>query len=446
MSHTRGGSFVEGHNVVRKSSKRSRLILGAAVASALAGMTASSVRAADFSWNGSATPPSFWDVGSNWTAAGPPLGTDNAIFGAGAVDFGVDLHAATQVITNVTFNNATGSYLLSNGALNIGGTLTQSGAATNTIGAQVLASGAWNVSGGTLRVTNHSNTAQNNFNAQTITVGAGASLVGNGAATTAGTGVQQGEVSSLHNSNVLLNGGTLVAGGNYPTGANQLLGTYYDTAIDQAVPSVKFSRLLPIDRENGILNMVPDGYNRFTTQVALSDQGKAVGPVPTQNITTVSISGINNNDPSGNPDDFAVGITRTLTVSAASAGRWVFATNSDDGSTLWIDLNHNGKFDWSPDPSQRELIVWNNNDQGPTTRENGRIRGGIPAAHPNLDLAAGDYKFAIGWYEGRVTGSVIAGFHNNTNIPDPLDPTGLGLTFINPSDPNQAGMWSVQNE
>src|SRR5436190_10325191 len=132
MSHTRGGCVVEGQNVVRKSSKRSRLILGAAVASALAGMTASSVRAVDYSWNGNAVAPSFWDVGSNWTPAGPPAGTDNAIFGAGAVDFGVDLHAATRVITNVTFNNATGSYLLSNGNLSIAGTLTNS-AGTNRI-------------------------------------------------------------------------------------------------------------------------------------------------------------------------------------------------------------------------------------------------------------------------------------------------------------------------
>src|SRR2546426_655035 len=117
MSHTRGGNVVEGQNVVRKSSKRSRLILGAAVASALAGMTASSVRAVDYSWNGNAVAPSFWDVGTNWAPAGPPTGTDNAIFGAGAVDFSVDLHAATQVITNVTFNNAAGSYLLTNAIL-----------------------------------------------------------------------------------------------------------------------------------------------------------------------------------------------------------------------------------------------------------------------------------------------------------------------------------------
>src|SRR5205809_3406070 len=121
MSHMRGGSVGEGINVVRKSSKRSRimrsnLILGAAVASALAGMTASSVRATDYSWTGTAGGPSFWDANTNWSPnTGFPGALDNATFGAGAVDFRVDMHApvaVNQSVNNVLFNNnATGSYL-----------------------------------------------------------------------------------------------------------------------------------------------------------------------------------------------------------------------------------------------------------------------------------------------------------------------------------------------
>src|SRR5215208_4470346 len=149
MSHTRGGSVGEG-NVVRKSSKRSRIILGAAVASALAGMTASSVRVVNYSWNGNAG-PSFWDVNTNWSPnTGFPNSADNVTFGAGAVSFAVDLHATSQSVNAVSFTNATGSYDLSNGSLSLSGGLTHTGAGTNTISAQVNASAPWTISAGTL--------------------------------------------------------------------------------------------------------------------------------------------------------------------------------------------------------------------------------------------------------------------------------------------------------
>src|SRR2546423_15623074 len=87
---TRGG---DGQIVIRKSSKRSKLILGAAVASALAGMTASAVRATDYSWTGTSTPPSMWDNPNSWTAlAGFPSFSDTATFGNGALDFGINLN------------------------------------------------------------------------------------------------------------------------------------------------------------------------------------------------------------------------------------------------------------------------------------------------------------------------------------------------------------------
>src|SRR5882672_6380317 len=73
---TRGG---EGQIVVRKISKRNRFILGAAVASAVAGMTASAVRAAEYSWTGTTGGPSFWDTNTNWSAnTAFPGATDNA--------------------------------------------------------------------------------------------------------------------------------------------------------------------------------------------------------------------------------------------------------------------------------------------------------------------------------------------------------------------------------
>src|SRR5688572_1562051 len=92
--------FSEGRNVVvRKISRRQKshrgLILGAAVASALAGMTSSS-RAVDYSWVGTSGAPSFWDTATNWSPnTAFPGGSDGAIFGNGAADFTVNLNATS---------------------------------------------------------------------------------------------------------------------------------------------------------------------------------------------------------------------------------------------------------------------------------------------------------------------------------------------------------------
>jgi len=68
---------------------------------------------------------------------------------------------------------------------------------------------------------------------------------------------------------------------------------------------------------------------------------------------------------------------------------------------MWIDLNHDGKFTYSTNPADNELIVNNNVYQGPTHRTNNTadvIAG--HSGHPNLVLAAGVYDVAFGMYEG----------------------------------------------
>jgi len=431
MSHTRGGSVGEGLNVVRKSSKRSRIILGAAVASALAGLTASSVRAVNYSWTGSAG-TSFWDVNSSWSPnTGFPGSADNATFGAGAVNFAVDLHATGQSVNAVSFTNATGSYNISNGSLSLGGALTQTGAGTNTISAAVNASLPWTISAGTLRLTNTGSNS-NNFSGNAINVGTGANL------TAAGGNAVRGYSNAVNASTVALNGGTFTASNVLPDG-NGLLASWYDANIDQGAQGAglghKFDRLIPatggIDGTTGLLNLVPTGYSPFTGQVALSDQGQQVFQNPgnvaytTTDVRNIADGAISNHG------DFGLALTGNLNVSAANAGQWFFGTNSDDGSVVYIDLNHNGVFDVTGDPSTTELIVNNNFDQGPTPR------GGAAT------LAAGSYKIAVGWYEGRVTGSLLAGFQNPTTGGTPTDPNTYVL--INPSDPAQAGMWSWTN-
>src|SRR5438105_2114640 len=126
---TRGG---EGQIVIRKISKRSKLILGAAVASALAGMTASAVRA-DYTWIGTGTPPSTWENPASWTAnSGFPGFGDNTTFNSGATDFGVNLNGLAENANSVNFTNTSGTYLISNGNLSTNA-ITQSGNAVNTI-------------------------------------------------------------------------------------------------------------------------------------------------------------------------------------------------------------------------------------------------------------------------------------------------------------------------
>ena len=57
-------------------------------------------------------------------------------------------------------------------------------------------------------------------------------------------------------------------------------------------------------------------------------------------------------------------------------------TNSDDGSIIWVDKNQSGTFEAD------EQIVNNNTWQGETRR------------FGSVDLAAGNYMIAIGWFEG----------------------------------------------
>src|SRR6266566_3669998 len=161
---TRGG---EGQIVVRKISKRSKLILGAAVASALAGMTASAVRANDYIWTGTGAPPSMWDNPASWTAnSGFPTFGDNANFGNGAADFGINLNGVAQNANSANFTNTSGGYLMSNGSLSVN-SITQSGNAVNTISAQLNVLGPSTISAGTLSLTNNS-VNSNNFNFSAI--------------------------------------------------------------------------------------------------------------------------------------------------------------------------------------------------------------------------------------------------------------------------------------
>ncbi len=115
------------------------------------------------------------------------------------------------------------------------------------------------------------------------------------------------------------------------------------------------------------------------------------------------------------------------------AGDITFGTRSDDGSTFWIDLNQNGTFD----VGAGELIVSNKGSHGLQNRAG------------SVNLAAGTYKIAMGWYEGDGGAGVNARFAAGVSGFTPGDTTNIvdgtynAWTIINPAAANQAGIWSA---
>ncbi|MBM3902791.1 MAG: hypothetical protein FJ379_12015 [Verrucomicrobia bacterium] len=82
------------------------------------------------------------------------------------------------------------------------------------------------------------------------------------------------------------------------------------------------------------------------------------------------------------PDSFAVLWTGWLDVRVLGMGPYTFGTRSDDGSTLWLDLNSDGRFDGTG-----EKIV-DNNGMHPASSATGTV-----------DLQLDMVRLAIGYYE-----------------------------------------------
>ena len=127
----------------------------------------------------------------------------------------------------------------------------------------------------------------------------------------------------------------------------------------------------------------------------------------------------------------------TFTTDGASGNTYTFASNTDDGSTWWIDLNDDGQF------GAGEMVLDNNVYQGPTARAGLTRTGGTSS----VTVPAGTHKVALGFYEGGVTGLADFKFgRGNITIPadDPATTTvnenqvayntGTTLTQVNPSD------------
>jgi fibronectin-binding autotransporter adhesin len=100
------------------------------------------------------------------------------------------------------------------------------------------------------------------------------------------------------------------------------------------------------------------------------------------------------------------------------AGPISFGTNSDDGSSLYIDLNRDGVFQFD------ERIISNLGSHGVVTVTN------------TVTLAAGTYNFAIGWYNGNGGQQIDARFAAGTGVPY------ASQAFINPGSGTQLGVFT----
>jgi hypothetical protein len=127
-------------------------------------------------------------------------------------------------------------------------------------------------------------------------------------------------------------------------------------------------------------------------------------------------------------EGFAVLWEGWLAVTKDGTGDYTFATASDDGSVLFLDLNDDGDF---TDPGER--VVNNNRDQGTTI------------ATATVALTMNSVHMAIGFYEGGGVNSMAARFKKGTALawdalqpingrsghffPVPLTPTITGFSI-----------------
>ena len=99
-----------------------------------------------------------------------------------------------------------------------------------------------------------------------------------------------------------------------------------------------------------------------------------------------------------------------------STGYVGFATRSDDGSTIWVDLNDNGTFETG------EMIVDNKGGHGEQNR------------FGSVNLTPGqDYMFAIGWYDSGGDDYMAARFTTNSALAL-NDANYASMALINPID------------
>ena len=104
------------------------------------------------------------------------------------------------------------------------------------------------------------------------------------------------------------------------------------------------------------------------------------------------------------------------------AGDITLASNSDDGSTVWVDRDQDGDFSHSG-TSGDEMVVDNKGNHGQQWR------------YGNINLTAGVYDVAIGWRDNSGGNWIEAKWYQGVTTDQGV------MTRIDPSNAGQDGMW-----
>ncbi|MEX2138446.1 MAG: PEP-CTERM sorting domain-containing protein [Pirellulales bacterium] len=188
-------------------------------------------------------------------------------------------------------------------------------------------------------------------------------------------------VSSIGSAKIMLSGGTFVANSGIletPGAANTLTEYWYHTSGNIPETSIE-----PPDAPGGLLRITPTGTMPLTESLDQFGDDQGTGD-------TVDIGAR-----WGRVDQVAAGWFGewTFTGGAAHGNNYTFASQSDDGSAIWIDLDKDGTFEGggrrrNDGTTPNEMVLDNNDYQGDEAFSSLRT------------IPDGTYRVFLGWYEG----------------------------------------------
>ena len=290
----------------------------------------------------------------------------NALTLANAVKFTVTSPAA-PISFSKTSMGSTGTLDVTAGRVSTG-PITSGAAITNL----------HKTGGGILDVTDTS-VASSFTSASTIEVSAG-TFVGRAGS---GAGAITPRAASVGDAKILINGGTFSGLRSAPYDVAGTAGhvgvTFYNGASSETMIG-PFNGVGGIDTgPNGLLMCAGKAID-YAGDLRFDDDNPDVGN-PNFNTISGGFVGVDNLQVLG------YGMA-TFTDDPTNGSSYTIGSLSDDGATMWIDLDKNGKFETLNSLNQNELVHDANSFHGPTVTLSATT------------IPAGTYRFATGYYEG----------------------------------------------